>query len=98
MTFSVHAAGTKDQVRRQLDGALQRHTSYNQKHEELAKVLDLVNHHLDTGAYDGGVYVEANGHLDTWGGSLQLTIKPLQLAPEAEPKPDSAPDSADGSE
>lgn len=85
MTFSFTAAGTKDQVQQHLADAVKQHISYGNKPEEIQKVVDLATHWLDTGTYPNGVYIEATGHLDTYAGGLQLTVKALNIPPH---KPD----------
>lgn len=79
MSFAFHAAGTKEQALEQLDAAVAHIMSYTNPPTEAEKVADLVRHYLDTADYTTGVYIEANGHLDTWGGTLNLTIKPLNI-------------------
>lgn len=89
MTFSMVAAGTKEQVHEQLDAAVEQHVRWNNPREELQKVVDVAKHWLDTGSYPGGAYVEASGHLDKYAGSLTLTVKPLNMnIPERKPEPD----------
>lgn len=82
MTFAFTAAGTKDQVDKQLDHAVKRHIGYNQKPEEIQQVVAVAKHWLSTGKYPNGVFVETNGHLDNYGGALTLTIKPLSIPEE----------------
>ena len=87
MSFAFHAAGTKDQALDQLDAAVAHAMNYTNPPTEIEKVADVARHYLNTGDYTTGVYVEANGHLDRWGGTLQLTIKPLNI-PARKPEPD----------
>lgn len=80
MTFSITAAGTKDQALAQIDAGVEQHARYNTNPTtELEKVVDLLKHYLEVGAFPGGVFLEANGHLGAHGGSLQLNIKPLYI-------------------
>lgn len=80
MSFSFAAAGHKEHVRRALRAQVELHKSWannNTAHEEAA--LDLIEKHLDASAYNGGVIVEASGHHDASGGTLNLSIKPVYL-------------------
>jgi len=88
MTFSLIAAGTKEQVRRQLQTQLVKHAEWNNDPKQPQAVIDLIEHHLDGSDYPGGVYVEASGHHDQYSGSLHVNIKPLNIP--AEPAADGA--------
>lgn len=85
MSFAFHAAGTKDQAHEQINAAVAQAMSYTSPPTEIEKVAEVVKHYLDTGDYNTGVYVEANGHLDRWGGTLTLTIKPLNIQKKPTP-------------
>lgn len=85
MSFAFHAAGTKEQAREQIDAAVNQAMSYTNPPTEIEKVAEVVKHYLDTGDYTTGVYVEANGHLDRWGGTLNVAIKPLNIQKKPSP-------------
>jgi hypothetical protein len=90
VSFSIHAAGSKDQVRRQLGHAVQQQEKWNNDTTQIMAVVGLIEHHLAGSAYTGGVLVEANGHHDTANGNLSLTIRPLFIPAEPEPEPETA--------
>ncbi len=86
MTFSLQAVGSKDQVRRQLAATLAKHVEWKNDPAQPQAVIDLVAQHLAVSDYPGGLFVESSGHLDKYSGSLQLSIRPLNIP--AEPAPD----------
>jgi hypothetical protein len=83
MTFSLTAAGTREQVRQQLDAQLAQHIAWKNEPAQLQAVIDLIGKHLES-RYPGGLLVESNGHLDQYSGALNLTIKPLNLPAQKE--------------
>jgi len=87
MTFSLIAAGSREQVQRQMQSQLAQHIEWKNDPFQMQAVIDLVEHHLERGQFKGGVLVESGGHLDGfggYGGALTLTIKPLNIPAEKE--------------
>lgn len=89
MSFSLVAAGTPDQVRRQLASQLTTMQSWtNNDTSQPEAVIALVEMHLNKAAYKRGLLVEANGHLDNEYGTLTLSMRGLYLPLEPDPAPE----------
>lgn len=85
MSFSLTAAGTPDQVRRQLASQLTTMQSWtNNDTSQPEAVISLIHMHLDKCAYKRGLLVEANGHLDAQNANLTITMRGLYLPLESE--------------
>jgi len=85
MSFSLVAAGTPDQVRRQLDSQLKTMQSWaSNDTSQPEAVIDLITMHLDKAAFKRGLLVDANGHLDTENGNLNIMMRGLYLPLESE--------------
>lgn len=81
MTFSIQAAGTKEQVRAQIEAQREQHKKWNNDPAQIDAVAALIEHHLSKSAYAGGVHVEASGHHDAHSGNLELKIRSLNIPP-----------------
>lgn len=90
MTFSLQAAGTKEQVRAQIEKQREQHLSWNNDPAQLDAVHSLIEHHLSNSEYPGGLHIEANGHHDKHSGNLTLSIRTLNLPQVSEPESDAA--------
>lgn len=99
MSFSFSAAGYVEDAAAQLDAYAARLASYPSGVGDAGSVVEFVKAQIAGSAFPGGVFVDANGHIDQNYGSLNLTIRPLSLpakpAPEAAtPEPETAPEPA----
>ena len=80
MSFSFVAAGTPDQVRRQLDSQLSTIQSWtNNDTRQPEAVVELVKFHLDNTAFARGLLVDCNGHHDKENANLTLSMRSLYL-------------------
>lgn len=84
MSFTLLAAGTLEQVRRQVRHAVNFGTDSSQLDELRDYLLDQLkswptNPRL---GYDGGLLIEAAGHRDGESGYLTLKIRPVPIPQE----------------
>lgn len=89
MSFSIQAAGTREQVRAQVTQKLAEIQRYGGNNRQAAAAAELIEQHLGMATLTNGMFVEANGHCDQYNCSLTLTIRSLAIpvAPEPEPEP-----------
>lgn len=96
MTFSFTAAGTKEQVRDQLNASEAQHRQWNNHTPLLHSVYDLIGAHLNSSNYAGGLIVEASGHHDASYGQLNLSIRSLNIPAVPAETPKDEPDVDEG--
>lgn len=84
MSFTLLAAGTIEQVRRQVRHAVNFGVDSSQLDELREYLLAQLEHWPASHqpGYDNGLMVEASGHQDKLNGYLTLKIRPLQIPQE----------------
>lgn len=84
MSFNLIAAGRPEEVRTQLRAQHELHKAWGPNEQE-AKVVELLEQHIDASEFPGGLYIDAAGHQDPYGSSLTITLRTLQIPPAQAP-------------